>query len=180
MTIPLFPSDEASTPVICATFSPDRTHRYSWSCSSVGTRGEACGSALFIMLNPSTADEWGPDPTVRRCIGFARAWGYMLLQIRNLFSLRSTDPRALYGAANPEGDPENLDRILYAARENADIVVCAWGVHGALRGRGAAVAAALRAQGTRLHYLLGLTKNGHPCHPLYLRGDVKPTLWEAW
>ena len=171
-TIPMFYAG------VVATFSADRTHRYSWRCnvgqpSLLDLRG---WRALFVMLNPSTADELGPDPTVRRCIGFASSWGYQQLEIRNLFSLRSTDPRALYGADNPEGDPRNITDILNAAMAAA-IVVCAWGVHGSLRGRGAAVAAALRAQGTRLHHL-GLTKDGHPRHPLYLPKDLRPAAWD--
>lgn len=162
--------------LISAAFSPDRAHRYTWTCEVDRPRPDAYGRVLFILLNPSTADELGPDPTIRRCIGYARAWGFGRLEIRNLFSYRSTDPRALYKADAPEGDPKNLDGLVVAAAR-AGRSVCGWGVHGALRGRGATVAAALRQVTALFH--LGLTKDGHPRHPLYLRGDIQPTLWRG-
>jgi hypothetical protein len=131
---------------------------------------------LFIMLNPSTADETLNDPTIRRCIGFAKGWGFRHLAIGNLFALRSTDPRALYSTPHPEG-PDN-DRHINAMAEEADLVIAAWGVHGALRDRGAIVRGRLHARGVDLHHL-GLTKDGHPKHPLYLAGSTKPTPWAA-
>jgi hypothetical protein len=125
----------------------------------------------FIMLNPSVADSSIDDPTARRCVNYARSWGYAGLVITNLFALRSTDPRALRTAADPIG-PDN-DRHLVEQARPAPLVVCGWGNHGPLRGRAAAVLGLFRREGIALH-CLRLSKDGHPCHPLYLPGDLKP------
>lgn len=132
---------------------------------------------LLVMLNPSTATDTVNDPTITRCMRFSRAWGFDRLMVVNLFSLRSTDPSALYGDETAEGDPENLTTILQVARD-AHRIVCAWGAHGALRGRAAHVVAELRRDGHQLH-ALKLTKDGQPGHPLYLRSDLVPFEWRA-
>lgn len=121
----------------------------------------------FVMLNPSTADATADDPTVRRCVGFARGWGCGGLVVVNLFALRATDPRALRGAADPVGP--DVDPRLLSAPLNCRCrpVVAGWGVHGTLGGRDAAVARLLAAAGVPL-WCLGRTKGGHPKHPLYL------------
>jgi hypothetical protein len=157
-----------------ASFSEDGRHRYRLSRLLTGSSGS---TALFVMLNPSTADASINDPTVRRCIGFAHQWGFGRLVVVNLFSLRSTDPKALY--ADPEkatGDPTNWSTIATCAGDAADLVVCAWGAHGALHGRGERIAGMLRRLGRPHH--LGLTNGGHPRHPLYLRGDTQPVPWQ--
>ena len=127
---------------------------------------------LFVMLNPSTATATEDDPTIRRCIGFARREGGAALVVCNLFALRSTDPRALYEHEAPEGDPANIQTIEHEA-SRAALVVAAWGVHGALRGRGARIAELLREHGPRGRVVcLGRTKEGHPKHLLYIRTDA--------
>ena len=85
--------------------------------------------ALFVMLNPSTADEKILDPTVAKCAKYSYGWGYADLVVVNLFSLRATNPRELKTAMRPEGDPENMFHILHQA-EMADVVVVAYGNHG--------------------------------------------------
>lgn len=159
-----------------AVISPCETYRYLlWR--DVGT-GE--GVVVFIMLNPSTADADVDDPTIRRCIGFARAWGYGYLTVVNLFALRSTNPAGLAFDDDPIGPQTNPH--IEAACGGSNLVVCAWGVYGNLLkpGRDREVVKMLRAKlpETRLHHL-GLTKHGHPRHPLYLRADATPILWEA-
>ncbi len=125
--------------------------------------------AMFVGLNPSTADATLDDPTVRRCIGFAKAWGYGALCMTNLFGWRSTDPRELRKAADPVG--EN-DAWLRKCAAEAGIIVAAWGLHGALKGRATEVIGMIRPLQT-----LGLTKNGSPRHPLYVKGDTLPRIW---
>ena len=83
------------------------------------------GLCAFIMLNPSTADERDDDPTIRRCIGFARRWGYDGLLVANLFARRATDPKELFAARNPVGGPANRDALRRVIDEAA-LILCAW------------------------------------------------------
>jgi len=149
-----------------ATFSPCRTWRY-----TLRRRWADGKSAAFILLNPSTADEVQDDPTIRRCIAYAKRWGYGGLILGNAFALRSTDPRGLYSHADPNG-PGN-DQALAEIAKEADRVVCGWGTHGALMGRGAAVLDIIRQAGAE-PLALKLTAAGYPGHPLYLRQDLQP------
>jgi hypothetical protein len=131
--------------------------------------------ALFIMLNPSTATEFQNDPTVERCERRARALGFGAFRVTNIFAFRATDPRVMRAVPDPVG-PENDAAILQSVPW-ADWVICAWGSHGAHLGRGAAIAASLRATGVPLWHL-GLTRAGAPKHPLYIGYDVQPVLWD--
>lgn len=151
-----------------ATLSACRTYRY-----ALWRRWGRGDYAMFIGLNPSTADETNDDPTIRRCIGFARAWGYDALCMANLFAFRATQPADMKKAADPVG-PENDQALLYLAA-GAGIVVAAWGAHGTFKGRDQSVRRLLPG----LHYLR-LTKDGHPGHPLYLPADLKPQRWLQW
>ncbi len=128
----------------------------------------------FLMLNPSTADAEQDDPTIRRCIGFAKSWGFGGLIVGNIFALRSTDPKALYDHPDPIG-PDNDQHILAIAK-SARKIVCAWGTHGALHDRGRQVA-------ERLEFFdlvaLKVTADGQPGHPLYLAADIQPKSYFA-
>lgn len=128
----------------------------------------------FVMLNPSTADASQDDPTIRRCIGFAKAWGFGGLVVGNLFALRSTDPKALYSHPEPIG-PENDDHLRRIANE-ADPVVCAWGTHGTLHDRGREVAELLDGRNLAA---LKVTAAGHPGHPLYIAANAEPKAYFA-
>jgi len=153
-----------------ARFSPDGRHRYFLGRFDLHP-GAPRGSCLFIMLNPSTADAERNDPTVTRCIGYAKRWGFRHLEVCNLFSIRGTDPAVIH-TTGATGDPVNMETILWRA-QGASLVVCAWGVHGAFWDRGRHVLAALLRAGVAPE-CLGLTKGGHPRHPLYLPGSVTP------
>lgn len=155
-----------------ADFSPNRRYRYTlWR-----TWDSEKPRLNFLMLNPSTADEYQNDPTVERCERRARADGYGGLVVTNLFALRSTDPGALYLAADPIG-PENDAAILREA-QRAGRVICAWGIHGQHQGRGHQVAAMLLAAGVDL-YALRVTGAGEPGHPLYIGYDTSAYLWRG-
>lgn len=149
-----------------ANFSPDRVYRYDLWRTWFG--GE--GYAMFVGLNPSTADETRDDPSIRRCIGFAKAWGHAGLCMTNLFAYRATFPEIMKAFDAPVG-PEN-DAILQERAEGASVVVAAWGVHGTHQHRDRWV----RGMLPRLHYLR-LTKDGHPGHPLYLPKTLVPQPW---
>lgn len=131
----------------------------------------------FIMLNPSTADAIQDDPTIRRCIGFANSWLCTSLTVLNLFALRSTDPKQLYKAEDPVG-PRNNQAIIYLSGGSSGTVICAWGKHGNLNGRGEEVLKLLKSMGIT-PMALKLNKDGTPAHPLYLAKDLKPFNMEA-
>ncbi|MDX8349979.1 DUF1643 domain-containing protein [Cognatiyoonia sp. IB215446] len=132
--------------------------------------------ALFVMLNPSKATEVQNDPTVERCERRARALGYGAFQVTNIFAWRETDPHTMRKAPEPIG-PEN-DSTIRAGALWADAIIAAWGTHGAHLGRGPATEALLRATGKPIHHL-GLSKDGHPKHPLYISYSQQPILWST-
>lgn len=129
---------------------------------------------MFVMLNPSTATEVQNDPTVERCERRARILGFGGFRVTNIFAWRATDPRDMKAAKDPVG-PQN-DQILQDGAEWADRIIAAWGVHGAHLDRGAKVAEMLQTQSKPLFHL-GLSKAGHPKHPLYLPYVQQPVLW---
>ena len=153
-----------------AVYSPCERYRY------LLTRvwDPAGAKALFVMLNPSTATEVQNDPTVERCERRARALGFGAFRVTNIFAFRATDPKVMRAVGDPVG-PGN-DAAIRESVPWADRVICAWGAHGAHLDRGHTVQALLRGTGVPLHHL-GLTKDGHPKHPLYIGYDVQPMLW---
>lgn len=146
-------------------FSKDGLYRY-WLSRTIAPIGK---KVTFICLNPSTADASYNDPTISRCINFAKQWGASTFIVVNLFAYRSTDPRALKVASDPVG-PEN-DTWLKKAVTQSDLVVAAWGNGGNFNGRAELVKSMFPKQ---LH-ALRLTKQGMPGHPLYLPSGLRPT-----
>ncbi len=140
---------------------------------------------LFFMLNPSTADHSVNDPTIRRCMNFARDTFHCHgLLVVNLFALRSTDPKQLRDHPDPVG-PFNDDYIELAV-EKAEVVVCAWGTKGDipyhrpegwLEDRLSSKWALTLMRKHPRSVCLGRTKQGYPRHPLYVRNDVEPTMF---
>jgi hypothetical protein len=151
-----------------AVLSDDREYRYrltrTWDVEKP--------TLAFIMLNPSTADETENDPTIRRCLDYAKDWDYGSVVVGNLFALRATDPSELSGHDNPVG-PENDDH-LEAICDEAEQVIAAWGTDGSLQDRGREVAERLDVD----LYALDTTKHGHPNHPLYQPKDADPEVYD--
>jgi hypothetical protein len=123
---------------------------------------------VFILLNPSTADEEKNDPTIRRCIGFARAWKFGSVEVVNLFAYMATDARELLKIDDPVGEENNY--FLIQAVERCSTLVIGWGIRGTLLGRDSQVLSLLA--GRKDVFCLGITKNGQPRHPLYVKGDT--------
>lgn len=123
----------------------------------------------FVMLNPSTADGKIDDRTIRRCIGFAMAWGFGALEVVNLFAYRATNPEKLKHCSDPIG-PENDDYIK-AAVKRANRIITAWGTKGVHYGRNKEVMQILASYSPQC---LEITKAGHPKHPLYVAGSINP------
>ncbi len=157
-----------------AIYSPCRRYRYSLT----RVWNEAGARVLFVMLNPSTATEQQNDPSVERCERRARTLGFGAFRVCNIFAYRQTDPRLMRAEAAPVG-PLNDAAIAAGCRwadRAQDAVICAWGTHGAHLGRGAAAIALIRGTGTVPSHL-GLSKAGHPRHPLYLPYAQAPVPW---
>lgn len=134
---------------------------------------EYAPKVMFLMLNPSTADADEDDPTIRRCVNFAKSWGYGGIIVGNLFAYRSTDPGKLINVQNPIG-PDNEMHLQMMFRE-VDRIVTAWG-NGYHVNRVFKVFPRynpLTAAGSKLHYL-NLQACGHPMHPLYQKGTLTP------
>jgi len=156
-----------------AVLSVDGTYRYQL------TRrwGDDEASVTWVMLNPSTADAEVDDPTIRRCVGFSRAWGFDALTVVNLFAYRATDPKALSLADEPVGAANY--RHVRAAIEDSNGVVCAWGAN-ARKVRQFLYTPDVRDLAARLDrpvFCLGTTKAGDPKHPLYIRADTPLTTY---
>ncbi len=149
-------------------------YRYRYSLTRIWDHDDR--RLLYIMLNPSTATEIANDPTIERCERRARLLGYGGFRACNLFALRETDPSRLKRAPMPEG-PDNRVLILDAV-DWADDVLCAWGIHGAHRGQGRSVLELLLASPRPL-LALGVTRSGHPRHPLYVPYRSRPTPWRG-
>lgn len=130
--------------------------------------------ANWVMLNPSTADEYQNDPTVERVERRCREGGFGGVIVTNIFGYRSTAPQRLYELDDPIGRPNNR-WILNSAREAVE-VVCAWGTHGAHLGRGEQVRQLLTRAGIPLK-VLHLTAGGEPVHPLYQPYTRQPRPW---
>lgn len=142
-----------------AIFDESKQYRYVLWRNFVTDPQSPC---LWIMLNPSTATEYEDDPTVRKCQEFSRRWGHDSCRVVNIFAWRSTDPSVLPTLEDPIG-PENDTYILKEA-EFATRIICAWGNHGTIRGRGWHVKQLLKPYAC---WCLGRNQNGEPVHPLY-------------
>jgi hypothetical protein len=149
-------------------WSPDRRYRYrlGWP---VDSQFATPRRVLWVMLNPSTADELKLDPTLTRCRSFTREQSMgTWMEIVNLFAFRATDPSELRKAHDPVG-PE-CDRHIAAAAAEADQVWVGWGAEPIAQGRAGIVLPILRMHYRGPIWCLGVTKDGAPKHPLYVPG----------
>jgi len=140
-----------------------------------GWDGDDARSCLFVMLNPSTADATDDDPTIRKCVGFCKRWGYGMLTVVNLFSFRSTKPRGLLGLADPVG--EATDVFIREEAECACRIVFAWGSHTEVKSLLSARAFTVRRMlggHAKKTVTLGRCKDGNPRHPLMLPYNLEP------
>lgn len=155
-----------------AELSPCGKYRYRlwrlWDANL--TRGRVC----WIMLNPSTADGDQDDPTIRRCVGLSKSWGFSGIRVVNLFAYRATNPKVIREGLKTGLDvvgPANREKICLVA-SGANMVIAAWGSHGAISERRWDTIKDLHTFGISL-MCVGLTKFGHPKHPLYVPGTVQ-------
>lgn len=157
-----------------AVHNGDRTRRY-----ALHRRWAPGPRVLWVLLNPSTADEKHNDPTIKKCISYSQKWGFGGLVMVNIFSLKATDPKDLKASSDPGDGEESNSYLLRYAEEIASeggVILCGMGAHASHRGRGRAVVDMLNRY--PLHYLV-LTDSGIPGHPLYLPGNLTPQLWQS-
>lgn len=156
----------------------ENNHRYTLYRDWLGSRGRV----NWIMLNPSVADDRLNDPTVRRCAGFAKRWGYSGISITNLFAYRATNPNDLkrllgkvggFRLAIGERSTEHLDR----EAKNSVLIVCAWGDNcDFMPERVSDVLYLLKPYDL---YCIRLTKSGNPVHPVREPYTDAPVLFRA-
>ena len=142
-----------------------RCRRYRYSLERRWQEGQ--GRVLFIGLNPSTADHRRDDPTIRRCVNFARDWGFATMEVVNLFAFRATYPSDLKAADDPIGSRN--DYWIRRTHRQADLTIACWGNDGLFMDRANAVLTML----SDLH-CLQVNQSSQPAHPLYQRADRKP------
>jgi hypothetical protein len=148
----------------CGKYRYQLTRQWAWATTAPRT-------CMFVMLNPSTATAIEDDPTIRRCVGFAKSWGYDRLLVGNLYACRATDPRDVWQFDHPVG-PDN-DKHLAEMAAQSQLIVAAWGAN-AKPGRCVEVLDILRKHND-VHFLQ-LTQDGQPKHPLYLKSSLQPQL----
>lgn len=171
---------EGVAPTRKANISADGRYRYSLHRDWRGADDETglwprMRWITFIMLNPSTADAQVDDPTIRRCVGFARAMGGTGLAVVNLYAFRATHPADLWRTEDPVGSRNNetLSMFLDMALKYDFPIVAAWGANA----RPDRVAEVLAMPGAERLVALGNTGAGAPRHPLYLPAGAIPRPW---
>ena len=151
-----------------ARFSEDRLYRYNlfriWK--------ESVPPLVFVLLNPSSADESRDDPTIKRCIGRALNGGFGGIEVVNLFAWRSVQPPGFLTAPDPVG-PQNNRFIMQAIGRPSSTIICGWGKGGKLFDRGTEVLALIREMGC-VPQALKFNADGTPKHPLYLPYQLQP------
>lgn len=151
---------ETRKPLYECLFSPDRVYRY--TLEEVWDRKR--GRIQFIGLNPSTADEYQLDPTLKRIRAWSEAWGFGGFVMTNLFAFRSPHPTVMQAHADPVG-PGN-DRWIYAEAKRAEKIVAAWGAGGLFMGRAGVVMSRIRDWTGKPVFCLGTITGGFPIHPM--------------
>lgn len=146
-----------------ANISKDKIYRYTLSRTWDSTKP----TVLFIGLNPSIADENIDDPTVTRCINFAKDWGYGTLLMANLFAYRTTYPKEIYLIDDPIG--KDNDYYLLECVKQSDLIVACWGNNGTYMDREKIIKELVPNL-----YCLQKNKNGTPHHPLRLPRNINP------
>ncbi len=164
--LPVASARPGTRPTGGATFSPCRSFRYhlwrNWN--------PARSPLLFVILNPSTADEVRSDRTISRCEAFARRFGRGGIEVVNLYAYRATDPRHLRDAGYLVGERNDATIFARASAHAGLPIVCGWGAHARNLRRAAAVVRLIRGAGAIPH-ALAFTGDGIPRHPLMLKSD---------
>lgn len=152
-----------------ATLSPDGKYRYALARTwdpMLDSLDAVRPTMTWVMLNPSTADDLVDDPTIRKCVGFAKRYGCGGIVVVNVFAWRETDPRKLTAVADPIG-PHNIDAIAWACSRFWNMRIGGWGRFPSKRVQRASVRSVCTAKMGHLS-CFGVTADGEPRHPLML------------
>lgn len=128
---------------------------------------------LWVMLNPSTADASIDDPTIRRCINYAKDWDFGGIEVVNLFSLRTPSPKVLIKTSVNERNHSSYNDILEKVFLKHDAAICGWGTNGTLDNRNKKILDMMNENGC-IPFCIDKTSLGEPKHPLYLKKDLLP------
>lgn len=166
-----------------AEISKDGIYRYSLSREWDKNKPKV----MFLMLNPSKADSEIDDPTIRRCIGYAKDWGYGGILVGNLFAYRATDPIELLNYPFPEGGLMNRLWVRKMTME-CDKIICCWGnssiISKIMDKKGYPynhIQKVLTCKAKDRLYYLDMCKDGlTPKHPLYLSKSLKPIKYDLY
>lgn len=164
-----------------ASLSPDGVYRYTLGRQwAKPPEGRQLRTVSWLMLNPSTADGETDDNTIRKVVKYSRLWGFDALLVVNLFAYRSPDPSDLASAKSCGVDivgPQNDTAIVHAVT-HSEGVICAWGTQTIAVPRVAAVVKYL-ARIPLPKMCLGVTMNGSPRHPLYMKDKQYARPWSV-
>lgn len=157
--------------------SPQSVYRYQLHRTIAEDGGDPSRRSLvFLLLNPSTADATNDDPTIRRCIGYGKRWGFTELKVGNIFAYRSTDPSQLNLCVDPVGPKNNWHLVDMC--ENAERIVCGWGTGGpAKKVTGWRMTEVVKLLRGHQLWALKVNDNGSPVHPLYQAAEREPFIW---
>lgn len=151
-----------------ATESMDKVYRYElvrqWDYQKP--------TCVYVMLNPSSADGFADDPTIKRCVSLADSNGFGSIIVYNLFAYRTKDPWRVRLVHDPIGPCGNTQ---FQELNPEWTIICAWGGNGYYLGRDKAVLALLKDHKL---FCFGQNKDGSPKHPLYLPRASKLEVYE--
>jgi hypothetical protein len=157
-----------------AILSEDGKYRYRLSREW----GTGAGRVSWLMMNPSTADALVDDATIRKCVEFSQRWGFNALDVINLYSLRSRDPKVLLTIQKEELDGPEADIHYHNVLHNSSLLVLAWGCESTLKSLGIVKLSSNVVNDVKRWYpklivkCLGQSKTGNPYHPLMLAYDT--------
>ena len=126
--------------------------------------------AVFVLLNPSTADDRVDDRTTMRCISFSKKLDCGSLEVVNVFAYRSRNWRELGNMSLEEATgPENRFYLENALHSGSEIIV-GWGENCTMHHRDyEELSEWFKGY---MPNCLGTTRDGHPRHPLFVRSDT--------
>jgi hypothetical protein len=150
--------------------------RYRYTLQRSWAVGTEPVTALWIMLNPSIADDTSDDATVRNIVYRTRGLYSHVDQVCvvNLYAYRAQDPIFLTKIDHDAAIGPHNDLYIREEIERADQIICAWGngpwgllKNAAHKARAYNVYQMIRAAG-KTPLALGLTQQNMPRHPLYV------------